>query len=460
MRSDHAIVVGGSISGVLAAAVLAEHFERVTVIERDQLEDAPVARKGVPQGNQIHVLLPVGETMIQEVFPGLHEECIEAGCGEYNLAADAPVLTAAGWQCRVELELAQLIAFRRPLLEWLMRRRLLRLENVQIRHATVTGLLAGEDGADVTGVALKEAGELTADLVVDAGGRGTKSPRWIEELGFDAPEVDEVRAYMGYTTQYVEVPEDLFEGETTGIAVLPHPGHPLGGVLTPADNGTYALTAIGMMKHYPPGDREGMLEFLDQLGSPLVAEMARRTEPVSEVRAYRQPSNLRRRWEELDRRPGRFIVIGDAVASFNPVYGQGITMAALGAKVLREALGDPGATLETMPAAFQEGLREGLDIAFATSAGADAFYEGAELQNFERPSEEEVHFAETLEQMATEDPAMVAAIMEASLCMRPEVLESEEVKSKTAAWVASEDRLVDPLVYPTHVHRGALADRR
>jgi 2-polyprenyl-6-methoxyphenol hydroxylase-like FAD-dependent oxidoreductase len=451
-KFGHGVVVGGSIAGVLAAGAAADHFERVTVIERDELPDQPVSRKGAPQGNQIHVLLPIGEDMIEEVFPGLRAETRKAGFASYNQAGDVPILTGSGWWPRVELESVQMIGFRRPLLELLVRRRLSGLSNVEIRHGSVAGLLAGGDG-NLHGVTLKSGETIEADLVIDAAGRGTKAPKWLAELGFEPPQEDEVRVYMGYATRFIRIPDDALQAGVRGVAAAPRPDLPFGAILMPADNGVHALAAVGMVKNYPPADPEGMFEFLERAPTPLVAEIARRSEPVSEIHTYRQPGNLRRRWEDLERRPGRFLVVGDAVASFNPIYGQGITMAALGATLLGKALGEPGADLDLLPRRFQDELSAGIDVAFEISAHGDAFFDGVELKNYPTPSATEAEEVQRLEEVSIVDVGVRSAIVEATFSLRPELLETVEIKEKVAAWVAPTVRpKIDVRAYPRTVH--------
>jgi 2-polyprenyl-6-methoxyphenol hydroxylase-like FAD-dependent oxidoreductase len=454
MRHEQAVVIGGSVAGLLAAAAAAEHFEHVVILERDRLEDEPVARKGAPQGNQIHILLPIGERLIEELFAGIHDEFIAAGCSECNEAADLPAITAAGWRLRVQLEIADVIAFRRPLLELVIRRRLLALDNVEIRQASVAGLVTDAAGEKLAGVQLDDGETVGADLVIDAGGRGTRTPKWLRELGFDAPQEDEVRVYMGYATQFVRVPDGAFSDGVQGFAAQPWPGQHCGGVMMPADNGVHVVTAVGMMKDYPPADREGMLKYLERAPTPLLAEVARRSEPVSEVHTYRQPGNLRRRWDELQNRPGRLVVVGDAVASFNPVYGQGMTMAALGATLLGRTLREHGGDLDAVPPSFQAALAPEVEVAFGMAAGGDACYEGAELHNFTPPDEGTAAFLGRIGDLAITDAGVIEAIIEAFFYLRPEALASEEIQRKVAATPDQNGSAVaeiDPRRYPARV---------
>jgi 2-polyprenyl-6-methoxyphenol hydroxylase-like FAD-dependent oxidoreductase len=450
------VVIGGSVAGLLAAAAAARHFECVTVLERDRLTDGPVTRKGSPQGNQIHILLPIGERYIDELFPGIHADCVAEGCSEANHCSDIASLGKDGWRLRLDSELMDVIGFRRPLLEWIMRRRLGELGNVEIRHATADGLAA--DGANVTGVRLKAGETVAADLVVDAAGRGSRAPRWVRELGFDRPEEDEVRIYMGYATQFIRIPEGTFEGGVRGMAAGATPDKPIGAVMLPADNGVHSLAAMGFLRNYPPADREGFLRFLDGVSSPLIGEIYRASEPVSRINVYKQPGNLLRHWERLERRPGRFVVVGDAVASFNPAYGQGMTMAALAGTLLDETLGDTD--LDDVAGVFHERLRPGVELAFSMAANADAGFEGAEFKNFEPPPQEDQTFGKRLGWLAGHDPDVLAATLEAFFWLRPEAIQTDEIKRKVAEAGDPPDDPgpVDPRDYPrTTVNRRAAA---
>lgn len=458
--SNHgrAIVVGGSVSGLLAARALSESFERVAIIERDELSAGAQRRRGVPQGKQSHVILPLGLRLIAELFPGIDRELQDEGCPLLDEVRDIAEITSEGWHVRTQSNVP-FVGFTRPLFEWVIRRRANAIPNIDIRQGQVVGLATDAERGRVTGVRLKgEPDVLMADLVVDASGRGSKSARWLKEIGYDPPDEQHVLSYMGYAGQLVRVPDGVLPEGLHGLIALPFPPRQLrGGIFLPAENGTHLLTAIGMMRDYPPRDLDSVLEFLRDAPTPLLCEILARCEPVGELATYHMPGNQRRLWEDLNRRPTGFVVIGDAVASFNPIYGQGIAVSAVAAMTLRHELAQLGGDLSELPAQFQEALRPKTDLAFGLAAGTDALYDGAELVNTPPPLDEDVDYFIHLEQLATEDPVVAAAINHSYGWMDPDALYADEIKTRVADWVTQGRRVRnnDPLRLPELVSRQA-----
>lgn len=429
MKNGNIVIVGGSVAGLMVAAASSDHFERVTIVERDRLTDSPDPRGGVPQGTQVHVILPLGLERMEMLLPGIREDFIDSGCLEFDQLAEVPMLAGLGWKIRVNS--AKAVAFRRPLFELVIRRRVLALGNVEIVHGSARGLLLSEQETQTRGVRLRDGSELAADFVVDASGRRTKSPSWLQEHGFGGPVEVRANAYMGYATQFVRLPEGVLDG-ASGLVVHPEPGHHKGGVLLPADNGVYSLSAVGMMRDYPPRDRDGFLDFLDQARSPLLGEVARQSIPVSDIHPYHQDGNLRRRWEDAEL-PSRLLVVGDAAASFNPVYGQGMTLAASGGRALSLHL-EAGAALDDLARVAQSELAQVIEAAFVMSAAVDSGFEGSDCANFTPPSEEEAAYAKAVDELATVDPVVALASGLAAFYVDPAALKTEEVKLKVKKW--------------------------
>ncbi len=439
MGLGDAVVIGGSIAGLTVTRALSESFDRVTIVDRDELPDAVEHRPGVPQSKQLHVLLPLGTQVMEEFFPGFQHELSELGCPTFDEVKDTPWFGRQGWRARRESDV-KLIGFRRPLLEQVVRRRVRAIGNVDVLHATVTGLAGSDDGARVTGVTvagLDGTAAIEADLVVDASGRGSKSPRWLEQLGYERPEEQHIRAYYGYASRFVRVDEDKMPYGLRGVITMPFPGNTRGGVFMQSDNGLYTCCAMGAMRDYPPTDEEGFMEFLREAPTPLLAQMAELSEPVTEINAYQHPGNQRLLWERMERRPRGFIPIGDAVASFNPIYGQGMTVAALEASKLRDRIAMLGGDLDALPDAFMDDLTASCEFPFSIAAGSDANYPGATFVNAEPPPPEEAEFFAAAEQVATEDPEIARDILHATGWFEPELLASPDLVAKVAAWKAA-----------------------
>ncbi len=438
MSFDHAIVIGGSVAGLTAARALSETFDRVTILERDELPDGVEHRPGVPQAKQLHVILPLGAQIMDEFFPGFQQELMDAGCSVFDEVKDTPWFGRQGWRARRESDV-KLIGFRRPLLEHVVRERVRRIDNVNIVTATVTGLVGSDDGSRVVGVQIAGAdtGTVAAELVVDASGRGSRSPKWVEQLGYERPEEQHVRAYYGYASRFVRVDEEKLPQGLRGVITMPFPGRTRGGCFLPSDNGLYTCCAMGAMRDYPPADEDAFMEFLRQAPSPLIAQMAELAEPVTEINTYQHPGNQRRLWEQMRRRPRGFIPIGDAVASFNPIYGQGMTVAALEAQKLRDRIATLDGDLDALPDAFMDDLTASCEFAFSIAAGNDANYPGATFVNAEPPPPENAEFFAAAEQVATEDPDVARDILHASGWFEPELLASPELVAKVEAWTAS-----------------------
>lgn len=389
----HAVVIGASMAGLLAARVLADHFERVTIVERDQLPDAPGFRAGVPQSRHLHVLLGRGRAVLEQLFPGLVAELLAAGAQSFEWPGDILWLSPGGWGQRFRPGLPMLSASR-ELLEWHVRRRVAALGPVQILpRDEVEDLVMSSDHAHVTGVRVRSraadtapsaGSELLADLVVDASGRTSRMPRWLAAHGYPAPEETVVNSYLGYASRLYAAPADGARDWTALFFQAQPPAKARGGGLFPIEDGRWIVTLAGAGRDYPPTDDAGFLAFARSLRSPILYEAIVAAQPLSPIAGYQRTENQLRHYERLDRRPECLLVLGDAVCAFNPIYGQGMTVAALAALNLDRCLKaqrrrKPDGDLAGLAARFQRRLARanvtpwllatGEDLRFPTTVG-------------------------------------------------------------------------------------------
>jgi flavin-dependent dehydrogenase len=340
-RTDtHAVVVGGSMAGLLAARVLADHFAKVTILERDRLPETPDARKGTPQARHIHVLLTAGRRAIDRLLPGVLPALIAAGAEDYDGIDDIEWFSPAGLASRFPSDIRMLGATR-DLIEWGVRRAVLADSRIVPRpEVDVTGLrvLAGK----VVGVTLEDrcarhTETVDADLVLDAAGRGSRAPQWLEANGYQRPRETVVNGFLGYASRVVRPPANWTEWKAFYIQCAP-PAHRRGGVIGVIEGGRWLVGLIGGGKDYPPTDEDGFLEFARSLPDPRFATAYEAAEPLSYIVGTKATENRIRHYEELKRQPEGFLLIGDAVCAFNPVYGQGMSAAAIGAETLDACL--------------------------------------------------------------------------------------------------------------------------
>jgi 2-polyprenyl-6-methoxyphenol hydroxylase-like FAD-dependent oxidoreductase len=370
--NNHAVVLGASMAGLTTARVLADAYERVTVLDRDTFPVDGGHRKGVPQSRHAHALLAGGRAALEELFCGLTDELVAAGAPVGDIQADARWYNDGLLLRQVPAGLTALLASR-PLLESRVRDRLRMLGNVRmVDRCAVTGLAATPDGRGVGGIrVIRRAGggeELVrADLVVDATGRGSRSPAWLEELGYQRPVEEQVRVGITYTTRVYERRPDHLGGDAAAVVAATSELR-RGGAILAMEGNRWIVTLFGYRGEQPPVDPEGFIAFAATLAAPDIFEVIREAEPLDDARVARYPANVRRRYERLDRFPDGFLVVGDAVCGFNPTYGQGITVAAHEALALRDCLADGPARLG---ARFRSRADAIVDIPWQIAVGSD-----------------------------------------------------------------------------------------
>ena len=370
VQGEQAVVIGAGMAGLLAARVLADVFDKVTVIERDPFPDEALARRGVPQGRHIHVMLEAGRATLEDLFPGYRSDLLSVGGLEIDGARDVNFYAEGDFLAEGPHRLPHYAATR-PLYEQLVRRHVTDFDGVNLRsRCQFRDYLIDETATTIEGIVFTNEEtaieELDATLVVDATGRTSRTPAWLERHGYTSPTVDEVYIDLAYSTVLLQRPAD----DHRSFIMTPSPSHPRAAGVLPVEGDRWVVTVAGVHGDHPPTDAEGFTDFAASLPVSDVKQLLETHLWVSdEIAHYPFPANLRHRYEDLDRFPDGLVVIGDGIASFNPLYGQGMSVAALEALLLHHSLATGG--LVDLSPRFFERSKDVVDIAWLMAVGAD-----------------------------------------------------------------------------------------
>lgn len=353
-KTSHAIVMGGSIAGLLAARVLLNHFQQVTLLDRDRFPESPAARPGVPQSVHVHALLLRGQQILEQLFPGILTELQQSGAQPLDWIGHWKFLSVWGWLEQHESGLTGLCCSR-LLIEWSLRQRLLKYSNFQLRPGCyVKGLQTDSANPErIVGVTFQEAPTSTtedntqsaalqsirATLVVDATGRQSKLKTYLSRIGYQPPTETSVNSFLGYASRWYKRSSNSVQSQSEqGIIIgAAPPNFSRGAVLYPVEGNRQIVTLSGIAGDRPPSDEAGFVSFIKSLRSPILYERLQDAEPCSRIYCYQRTENLWRHYEDIEL-PAGLVALGDAVCCFNPVYGQGMTAAALGATILDSLL--------------------------------------------------------------------------------------------------------------------------
>lgn len=378
-EAGHAVVVGAGVSGLLAAHALAGRFDRVTVVERDAVsEGAAQFRAGVPQSRHVHILWSRGLQVLEELLPGVGADLEAAGAAVIEAPTQMRWLSPAGWFDGVPG--TGYLSVSREVLDSTLRQRILGRPGVTLlaRHEA-TGLLAAPGEGAVSGVSLRERGgggresALRASLVAVAAGRSSRAAEWLLRLGYPVPLPERIDAHLGYASRYYRRPAE--GGPWRAMYLQGNTEVPRGGVIVPIDGGRWLVTLIGQGEHQPPVEGEAWLAFAASLRSAELSQALEGAEPLSDAVAFRATANEWTHFERARRWPRGLVVTGDALCRFNPVYGHGMTVAALQAQAIsRQAAGRTPAQIAGRARETQRAVARCVRAAWLIATGEDARY--------------------------------------------------------------------------------------
>jgi 2-polyprenyl-6-methoxyphenol hydroxylase-like FAD-dependent oxidoreductase len=440
---QHAVVIGGSLAGLMTARVLADHFESVTVFERDQIEPRPALHKSIPQGNHLHGLLLGGQRAIASLYPNILTKLDDLGSVRCAFGKEfvlyGPFGRAYTFTGSVRVPRDFGVHFyqqSRGLLEYCVRQCTLDRKNINFETECVVEELIFRNG-QVQGVRYHrnaESNHFIADLVVEAGGRGSHAPRWLRQLGFQSLAETSIGVDLAYASTKFRVPADCDRQERLigfdwGIA----PDCPNSGLLEIIEEDLWHVTLAGRFGQYPPRDEVGFLSFAKSLQTPKLYELIKDAERVADITTYRYPTAVRRHYERLSAFPDGLVVLGDAIASFNPVWGQGMSVAALQVQAFQQLLTERAKEkrgLGGLAMTFFPKAAEVADNAWTFAANLDLAYPKTQG---ERPPDfkQQLAYFAAVDALTPDDPEVQRLLIEVgNLCKPLSVLNEEPLRSR------------------------------
>ncbi|BET50335.1 NAD(P)-binding protein [Kitasatospora aureofaciens] len=363
---------------MLAAAVLADAgVAEVVVLDRDELPDGPRQRRGLPQGRHAHLLMTGGLRAMEEIVPGVGKRLLAAGAHEISLSSGVLARSPEGWLRRWRREGPVMLTCTRALVDWTVRAAVLEHPRIEVRRAAAVGL-TGSAGR-VRGVRVSgpdgEA-DLDADLVVDASGRGTRIVTWLEGLGLSGVRTRIVDSGLVNASRVYRVPAGAERFPLTIVQADPYVSRPgRSAMVMPVEGDRWLVSCGGTRGGEPPADAEGFLRYTLDLPDPIVGRLISGAEPLTDVHVSRSTSNVRHYLDKAPQWPEGLVVLGDALGTFNPAYGQGMSVAAFGARVLgRELERAGGPDAPGLARRVLRGAARPVDAAWAMAVGQDVLY--------------------------------------------------------------------------------------
>ncbi|HLG82918.1 MAG TPA: FAD-dependent monooxygenase [Bradyrhizobium sp.] len=439
----HAIVIGAGMGGLAAAKALSPYFDKVTALERDALPATAEPRMGTPHCHQLHVLLRGGLEALSEFFPSFETELETAGAIRVRVGSET-LVEAPGFDPFPQRDLGiDSLSMTRPLIEWVLRRCVEREPNIALQSGCrVTQLLASSDGSAVTGVRYDHAdgdsAELKADLVVDASSRGTLTMELLDRLELPRPEQTEIGVDLAYATATFRIPRNAPRA-WRAVFHRPSAATGRGGFIFPVQDRCWHVGLNGVHGEAPSDQLDAFIAFAGGLRTPTIHDAIKDAEIVGTIHRFNLPASVRRRFEALQRFPQRLLVIGDAICRFNPAYGQGMTVAAQEARVLKRLLADRAKDdegLDGLAPAYFEAIQDVL--AAPWSVAENDFIYGQTRGPCPRDFQQRMQFSAALQKVAAKDAAVHRTLAEVNHLLKPQsALRDPKIVRKVQAMMSA-----------------------
>ncbi|MFF0457810.1 FAD-dependent oxidoreductase [Nocardia africana] len=407
-------MVGAGIAGLLAARVLSDFYSRVTILERDELGAG--IRRGVPQARHLHGLLDRGRAIMEELYPDCTAELVGLGARHAEVLVDTRWYVGKARLIPTTTGLTSIIATR-TLLESVLRERTRALANVELRESISVHALLG-DADEVSGVhtvSTSGAHTLDADLVIDASGRGSRIIEWLNAIGAALPGEERLEVDLGYASRYYRHRDGQLGGQASVIISTGANGRGGGAVHVEGDR--WLVTLAGMLGDHPPIDPAEFHSYASTISAPDIHEIVTDSEPLDDPVRYRFRASVRRRFELLSAPSAGLIVLGDALCAFNPLYAQGMTVAALEAMALRDTL-SAGSPTERLAARFYAAAADHVDVAWRLAACSDLSHPGVAGARTIRTRLTNAYVAQA-HRAAHHDPGVARAFMRVAHMVEP-----------------------------------------
>ncbi|MCW8102233.1 FAD-dependent oxidoreductase [Streptomyces tauricus] len=447
-----AVIIGAGMAGLLAARAAAASgaVDEVVIIEPDDLADDTPARTGLPQARHTHILMAGGAEAADELLPGIIRRWLDAGAHRQELTSHMVALSPEGWYRRWKPTGHYLITASRPLLDRVVREQVLTDSRIRLLTGRkVTALLGSSH--HVTGVvhsAARARGDephhLHAALVVDASGRASRATTWLADLGVTGIAQRQLDTGLTYASRTFRAPAGARHVPVFNVMADPLAGNGRSAVVTPIENGQWIASLCGIKGSEPTRDPADFVPFALGLRHPLIGQLLQDLEPLSDVTVSRNTGNRRRYFEKVSNWPERFVALGDAIATFTPVYGQGLSVAALGALALHRELHRHGSTAAGVARRVQRAAAVSVDAAWILATAQDIHYTAAHGQKPTRQERLQSAFTSRLSRVATGSAFMADALTDVTSMRRP----ATRLLSPAVLYAAAAGPLLKPLQGP------------